>query len=115
MSTVVHTVSPGEANDNDLLGVSDESMASEHTDVKETFSDRDEDFDTDLPFEYKESSQASPAKGKVADKDMDEGNSEKIVPALEKEYSQGFQSADSIHAINLLTSCLFTVNTMQIN
>ncbi len=25
---------------------------------------------------------------------------------------QGFQSADSIHAINLLTSGLFTVNTM---
>ncbi len=28
---------------------------------------------------------------------------------------QGFQSADSIHAINLLTSCLFTVNTMWTN
>ncbi len=27
-------------------------------------------------------------------------------------YDQGFQSADSIHAINLLTSSLFTVNTM---
>ncbi len=25
---------------------------------------------------------------------------------------QGFQSADSIHAINLITSGLFTVNTM---
>ncbi len=29
--------------------------------------------------------------------------------------SQGFQSADSIHAINLLTSALFTVNTMWTN
>ncbi len=28
------------------------------------------------------------------------------------EYIQGFQSADSIQAINLLTSGLFTVNTM---
>ncbi len=28
---------------------------------------------------------------------------------------QGFQSADSIHAINLLTSDLFTVNTMCTN
>ncbi len=27
-------------------------------------------------------------------------------------HDQGFQSADSIHAINLLTSGLFTVNTM---
>ncbi len=29
--------------------------------------------------------------------------------------NQGFQSADSIHAINLLTSALFTVNTMWTN
>ncbi len=28
---------------------------------------------------------------------------------------QGFQSADSIHAINLLTSLLFTINTMWTN
>ncbi len=62
-------------------------MASEHTVVKETFSDPDEHFDPDLPTGYTESSQASPAKDKVAEKDMDEGNSEKIVPALEKEDS----------------------------
>ncbi len=34
---------------------------------------------------------------------------------LMKLANQGFQSADSIHAINLLTSGLFTVNTMWIN
>ncbi len=29
-----------------------------------------------------------------------------------QQHIQGFQSADSIHAINLLTSGVFTVNTM---
>ncbi len=32
--------------------------------------------------------------------------------AANPDHNQGFQSADSIHAINLLTSGLFTVNTM---
>ncbi len=34
---------------------------------------------------------------------------------LPQSEGQGFQSADSIHAINLLTSGLFTVNTMWTN
>ncbi len=77
LSTVVPPGSSGEANDDDILKVSDGSMASEHTVAKETFSDRDEDFDPDLPTGYTESSQASPAKDKVSEKDIDEGNSEK--------------------------------------
>ncbi len=55
--------------------------------TKETFSDRDEYFDPALPTGYKESRQASPAKDKLAEKDIDEGNSEKILPGFEKEDS----------------------------
>ncbi len=87
VSTVVPPGSSGEASNDDILGVSDNSMASEHNVVKETFSNRDEDFDPDLPTGYTESSQVSSAKDKVAEKDIDEGNSEKIAPALEKKDS----------------------------
>ncbi len=87
VSTVVPPRSASEDKDDDLQDLSDESMASEHTVVKEILSDPDEDFDLDLPTGYKESSQPSPAKDEVAEKDMDEGNSEKIVPTLEKEDS----------------------------
>ncbi len=41
-----------------------------------------------------------------------EQNSEYTNKTVGMVYKQGFQSADSIHAINLLTSGLFTVNTM---
>ncbi len=58
------------------MGLSDDSMVSNNAMVKETFFDCDEDFDPDLPTGYMESSQASPAKDKVAEKDMDEGNFE---------------------------------------
>ncbi len=34
---------------------------------------------------------------------------------LQNKNSQGFQSADSIHVINLLTSDLFTLNSMWTN
>ncbi len=61
-STVVPPGSSGEANDDNLLGVSDDSMGSVHTVLKETFSNGDEDFNPTLPTGYKESSQASPVK-----------------------------------------------------
>ncbi len=104
VSSVVPPGSSGEVNNNDLLGLSDESMAAEHTVVKETFSD--ENFDPDLPTGYSESSQASPAKDKVAEKDMDEGNSEKIVPALEKEDSMKSTEASKLTATSEVNTFL---------
>ncbi len=89
-----------DANNDDLLGVSDDSMGSVHTVTKETFSDHDEDFDPTLPTGYKESSQASPAKDKVVEKNTDEGNSEKILPTLEKKNSTEGSEASKPTAIS---------------
>ncbi len=41
--------------------------------------------------------------------------SSSVVPAIQSGQTQGFQSADSIHVRNLLTSALYTVNTMWTN
>ncbi len=66
--------------------------------IGETFSDRDEEFDPDLPTRYGDISQATPVKDVVVEKEIDdgksekklpvdEGKSEKIVPALAKKES----------------------------
>lgn len=76
-----------------------------HTLVPDTLSDRDDDFDPDLPTGFEEISQASPAKKTVVNEDTEEGkpakevpshegNSEKIVPTDEGKTSKEVPSAE---------------------
>ncbi len=49
--------------------------------IGETLSDHDEEFDPDLPTRYGDINQATPVKDWVVEKEIDDGKSEKKLPA----------------------------------